>query len=67
MQTITLNIQSDSLFDKIMWLLGHFKNDGIEIVSVEDIEDLKLIAEAKQEHGQNIALKDVLKEYGVAN
>ena len=67
MQTITLNIQSDSLFDKIMWLLSHFKNDGMEIVAVEDIEDLKLISVAKQESGQNIPLDDILKEYGVAN
>ena len=39
----------------------------MEIVAVEDIEDLKLISEAKQESGQNIPLDDILKEYGVAN
>ena len=29
--TITLNINNEQLFDKIMWLLSRFKNDGLEI------------------------------------
>ena len=31
--TITLNIQNEQLFDKIMWLLSRFKNDGLEIIT----------------------------------
>jgi len=46
MQTLTINISNDTLVDKVMWLLEHFKNDGLEIVSKEDIEDLKSISEA---------------------
>jgi len=42
MQTLTINIANDTLADKVMWLLEHFKNDGLEIVSKEEIEDLKL-------------------------
>ena len=41
MQTLTINIANDTLVEKVMWLLEHFKNDGLEIVSKEDIEDLK--------------------------
>jgi len=31
--TITLNIQNEQLFDKIIWLLSRFKNDGLEIIT----------------------------------
>ena len=31
--TITLNIQNEQLFDKIMWFLSRFKNDGLEIIT----------------------------------
>ena len=41
MQTLTINIANDTLVEKVMWLLEYFKNDGLEIVSKEDIEDLK--------------------------
>ena len=41
MQTLTINIENDSLVDKVMWLLEHFKKDGLEIVSKEDIKDIK--------------------------
>ena len=31
--TITLNIQNQHLFDRILWLLNRFKNDGLEIIT----------------------------------
>jgi hypothetical protein len=31
--TITLNIQNEQLFDRILWLLSRFKNDGLEIIT----------------------------------
>ncbi len=43
MQTLTVNIQNDTLADKVVWLLEHFKNDGLEITSKDDIEDLKAL------------------------
>ena len=49
MQTLTINIADDTLVDKVMWLLEHFKNDGLEIVSKEDIEDLKLLKATREE------------------
>ena len=33
MQTLTINIQDESLAEKVLWILEHFKNDGLEIVS----------------------------------
>ena len=29
---ITLNIPNEQLFDKILWFLNRFKNDGLEII-----------------------------------
>ena len=31
--TITLKIQNEQLFDRILWLLSRFKNDGLEIIT----------------------------------
>ena len=49
MQTLTINIKNDTLVDKVMWLLEHFKKDGLEIVSKEDIKDLKLLKATRDE------------------
>ena len=31
--TITLNVQNEQLFDKVLQLLNHLKNDGLEILT----------------------------------
>ena len=49
MQTLTINIKNDTLLDKVVWLLEHFKKDGLEIVSKEDVEDLKLLKATRDE------------------
>ena len=49
MRTININIKNDTLVDKVMWLLEHFKKDGLEIVAQEDIEDLKLLSATRNE------------------
>jgi len=59
MKTLTINIANDTLVDKVMWLLEHFKNDGLEIVSKEDIEDLKLLKATREE--ETISFEEYLK------
>jgi hypothetical protein len=49
MQSITINISNDKLAEKVTWLLEHFKNDGLEIVSKEDMDDLKLLKATRRE------------------
>ena len=49
MKSITININNDKLVDKVTWLLEHFKKDGLEIVSKEDIDDLKLLKATRDE------------------
>ena len=54
MQTLTINIQNESLTEKVLWMLEHFKSDGLEIVSKEDIEDLKILRATRDEETVSI-------------
>ena len=58
MQSITINISNDKLATKVTWLLEHFKDDGLEIVSREDLDDLKLLAATRDE--DSISFDDYL-------
>jgi Txe/YoeB family toxin of Txe-Axe toxin-antitoxin module len=49
MQSITINISNDKLAEKITRLLEHFKNDGLEIMSKKDMDDLKLLKATRRE------------------
>jgi hypothetical protein len=59
MQTVTINIQDESLAEKVLWILEHFKNDGLEIVSKEDLDDLKLLKKTREE--ESIPFEEYLK------
>jgi hypothetical protein len=59
MQSITINVNNDKLADKVTWLLEHFKDDGLEIVSREDIDDLKRLKATSDE--ESISFDDYLK------
>jgi predicted nuclease with RNAse H fold len=37
MQTLTINIKNSGLTEKVMWLLEHFKKDGLEIIETHNI------------------------------
>ena len=49
MNSFVINIKDESLKDKVLWLLEHFKNDGLEIVSKEDLDDLKLLKASRED------------------
>ncbi|OHE15449.1 MAG: hypothetical protein A2540_08200 [Sulfurimonas sp. RIFOXYD2_FULL_37_8] len=59
MQSLTINIKNETLVEKVIWLLDHFKNDGLEIISKEDIEDLKLLSATRNE--ESISFEEYLK------
>ena len=59
MKSLVINIKDDTIVDKVLWMLEHFKNDGLEIVSKEDMEDLKLLKETRRE--EKIDFEDYLK------
>jgi len=45
---LTINISNEQLFDKILWLLNSFRNDGLEIIE-HNRENFKLLIEQKKE------------------
>lgn len=59
MQSLTINIKNETLVEKVIWLLDHFKNDGLEIILKEDIEDLKLLSATR--HEERISFEEYLK------
>jgi len=40
MKTLTINIANNTLVEKFVCLLEHFRNDSLKIVSKEDIKNL---------------------------
>lgn len=59
MKTITINIKNDKLAEKVTWLLEHLRKDGLEIVSQEDLEDLKILKATRRE--KSIPFDEYLK------
>jgi hypothetical protein len=60
MKTITINIKNEKLLDKVTLFLEHLKSDGLEIVSKEDMEDLKLLAATRNE--ESVPFDEYLKK-----
>ncbi len=59
MHSITINIDNDELADKVTWFLEHFKNEGLEIVSREDLDDLQLLKATRNE--DSISFDDYMR------
>lgn len=59
MQTITINIKDEELADKVLWFLERFPNDELEIVSKEDIDDLKLLKATRND--ETVPFEEYLK------
>ncbi len=49
MQIVTISVTNEDVKDKIIWFLRHLESEGVEIVSQEDIEDLKLLVATRGE------------------
>lgn len=60
MQSLIINFQNPQIVDKFLWFLDHFKKDGLEVVSKEDIEDLKALSKTREE--ESIPFEDYLKD-----
>ncbi|MCF6332912.1 MAG: hypothetical protein L3J11_06470 [Draconibacterium sp.] len=58
MKSITININDDKLATKIIRLLKSFKNEGLEIVSKEDMNNFKLLKATR--HEESISFDEYL-------
>ena len=59
MESITINVRDGQMAERILWFLKHFEGEGLEIVSREDLDDLRLIKETRGE--ETISFEDYLK------
>jgi hypothetical protein len=59
MYSLTLNVENESLMQKVIWMLEHFKSDGLEILIDEDEKDLNLIKQTR--HEESISFEEYLK------
>ena len=60
MKSITINIKNDKLAGKVIGLLEFLKNEEVEIVSKEDMDDLNRIKETRGE--ESVTLDEYLKD-----
>jgi hypothetical protein len=59
MKSITINFKNDRLADKVLGLLEFLKNEGLEIVNQEDMDDLKLLKSTRNE--ESVPFEEYLK------
>ena len=36
---ITVNFQDETIAQKVLWMLEHFKNDGVEVIKLDSSDD----------------------------
>ena len=36
---IAVNFQNETIAQKVLWMLEHFKNDGVEVVKIDNTDD----------------------------
>ena len=36
---IAVNFQDETIAQKVLWILEHFKNDGVEIIKIDSSDD----------------------------
>ena len=60
MEAITININNPNLTEKVTCFLKHLEADGLEILSKEDFQDLKLLKATRDE--ESIAFSEYLSD-----
>jgi len=36
---VAVNFENETIAQKVLWLLSHFKDDGVEVISLDDTDD----------------------------
>ncbi len=60
MHIVTTSIEKEDIRDKGLWFLKHLENEGVEIMSQEDMDDLKLLKATRDE--ESIPFSDYLND-----
>ena len=41
---VAVNFQNETIAQKVLWMLEHFKNDGVEVIKIDNTDnEIKLI------------------------
>ena len=60
MKTLILEIENDNIVDKIIWMLSHFKNDGVTIKDNSIENSIKQsVYEINEIKNKNIKARDI--------
>lgn len=60
MEALTINIRDKKTSEKIIWFLKHLANEGVEIVSQDDLDDLKILKATRDEN--TVSFDEYLKD-----
>ena len=55
---LAINIQNDSIADKVLWMLSHFKNDGVEILELNSDYETEVLNNFKEGLQEIKAIED---------
>jgi hypothetical protein len=36
---VAINFENDTIAQKVLWILEHFKNDGVEVIRLDNTDD----------------------------
>jgi len=36
---ITVNFENETIAERVLWILEHFKNDGVEVINLDDTDE----------------------------
>ena len=45
---VTINIKNESIADKVLWMLEHFKNDGVEVLKLNTSDEEEILESFSQ-------------------
>jgi len=64
---LALNIKNEQILDKLLWVLEHFKSDGVEIINSKNTTDTKSVTYQKLEELNDKIVGNELLQFKLKN
>jgi hypothetical protein len=64
---LALNIKNEQILDKLLWVLEHFKSDGVEIINSKNTTDTKSVTYQKLEELNDKIVGNALLQFKLKN
>jgi len=55
---LAINIQNESIADKVLWMLSRFKNDGVEVVKLDSTYEKEVLSDFTEGLAEIKAIKN---------